>query len=303
MSLVSVAICTYNGAPFLEKQLDSICRQTYKNIELIVVDDGSTDETINILNRYVENFNLKLYRNEHKLGFIKNFEKAVSLCSGDYIALCDQDDIWSEEKIATLLEAIQDNMFAYSDAELIDDQDNSLNKNVSDIINPIVTNNTLPLFFSNSASGNTILFRKELLQLALPFPESIYHDWWLFYIAATKGSITYVPKPLVKYRQHANNVTDISRQKKISNKYRESKKARALRIATYLKEFQRFNYREGINNRILNRLIYLLENKSQYLFDIKLFYFLLRHKGDLYHVLKKSSIKKSHRIFKECISI
>ena len=92
--LISIAIATYNGEKYLEEQLDSIYAQTYKNIEVIVTDDCSSDKTVEILKKYYKSHGLKYVINETNLGFVKNFEKAISLCRGDYIALSDQDDIW-----------------------------------------------------------------------------------------------------------------------------------------------------------------------------------------------------------------
>src|SRR5476649_2579474 len=93
--LVSIALCTYNGARFLSQQLDTLVNQTYRPIEIIVVDDCSTDDTFAILTEYAGRYpNFKIYRNDVKLGFTANFEKAVKLCTGDLIALCDQDDLW-----------------------------------------------------------------------------------------------------------------------------------------------------------------------------------------------------------------
>ena len=93
--MISIAMATYNGEKFLRYMLDSILSQTYQDIELIICDDNSSDSTCLILKEYEKNNSrIKLYFNESNLGFIKNFEKAISLCSGDYIALSDQDDIW-----------------------------------------------------------------------------------------------------------------------------------------------------------------------------------------------------------------
>jgi len=117
--LVSIALCTYNGDTYISSQLDTIINQTYGNIEIIVVDDGSTDNTLPILKHYEETGKIKLYRNNTNLGFIKNFEKAISLCTGDYIALSDQDDLWELNKIELLVNTIGENMLIFSDSEFI----------------------------------------------------------------------------------------------------------------------------------------------------------------------------------------
>ncbi len=96
MALVSIALPTYNGEAFLSKQIDSLLSQNYNNLELIIVDDCSTDGTIEVLNQYKPNAVVKIFQNERRLGVIKNFEKAISLCAGEFISLSDQDDIWKQ---------------------------------------------------------------------------------------------------------------------------------------------------------------------------------------------------------------
>src|SRR4051812_17962871 len=98
--LVSVAMATYNGARYVAEQLDSILQQTYSLIEIVVVDDGSKDETVEIIKEYqAQHPCIRLYQNEINIGVNKTFEKAISYCSGEYIALSDQDDIWMPEKV------------------------------------------------------------------------------------------------------------------------------------------------------------------------------------------------------------
>ena len=98
--LVSIALCTYNGAGFIAEQLDTLITQTYAPIEIIAVDDSSTDETFNILMAYAAKYSqIKIYKNENNIGFAANFERAATLCDGELIALCDQDDLWHPQKI------------------------------------------------------------------------------------------------------------------------------------------------------------------------------------------------------------
>src|SRR5580698_4535990 len=118
--LVSIALCTYNGEKFLAAQLDTLIAQTYKNLEVIAVDDCSTDSTYDILKTYAAKYPwFRIYQNAQNLRFLKNFQVAVSYCKGDLIALCDQDDLWHPEKIEMQVNAIGDNMFIYHDSEFI----------------------------------------------------------------------------------------------------------------------------------------------------------------------------------------
>src|ERR1700709_1166359 len=134
--LVSIALCTYNGAAYLKEQLDTLVNQTYPNCEIICVDDCSTDNTVEILKQYTHSYpQIKLHINSKNLGYTKNFEKAIGLCSGEYIALCDQDDIWDKNKISIMSLLIGDNMLAYHDSAFVDENGNPLNKKISDVRN------------------------------------------------------------------------------------------------------------------------------------------------------------------------
>lgn len=109
--LISIALATYNGEKYLEDQLNSIYTQTYKNIEVAVTDDCSTDKTVEILEQYSKSHGLKYFVNTENLGFVKNFEKAISLCEGDFIALSDQDDVWEKDEIGILVNKIGSKLF------------------------------------------------------------------------------------------------------------------------------------------------------------------------------------------------
>lgn len=127
---ISVALCTYNGSSYIEKQLNSILdQQDFKVNEIVICDDNSTDETLEILNDFKAKHPsvFSIHVNEYNVGSTKNFEKAISLCSGDYIFLADQDDIWKEDKIKKTLAVFDKNPSAegvFSNADLIDQEDN-----------------------------------------------------------------------------------------------------------------------------------------------------------------------------------
>lgn len=204
---------TFNGEKYVAKQLDSILNQTYKNIEIIISDDGSTDNTEEIITKYTEKYTfIKFIKNERNLGYTKNFERAISLCSGDYIALSDQDDIWEENKLEVLLENIGDNLLIATTYLNIDENDIPLPITLPPVYDYQLNNGKYDyvntLLFRNFIYGCTSLISKELKDKALPFPQKITHDWWLAYIAAKENKLKYlIDKPLVKYRIHANNVT------------------------------------------------------------------------------------------------
>ena len=108
-SLVSVVVCTYNGSRFVSEQIESICKQTYPNLQIIIVDDASTDNTFEIIKQWADkDHRIHLHRNEKNLGFNLNFDKACKLTTGDYIAIADQDDIWELTKIEKLVAKINE---------------------------------------------------------------------------------------------------------------------------------------------------------------------------------------------------
>lgn len=204
--LISIAMATYNGEKYLKKQLDSIYAQTYKKIEVIVTDDCSTDKTVEILEQYSKMHGLKYFINEENLGFVKNFEKAITLCRGEYIALSDQDDIWETDKIHTLYDHIKDNLLIHSDASLIDESGEITASSYTQDSHKVLRKNIIEYFFNNDVTGCTMMFSKKLLSTVLPMPENtISHDWWIAIQAKQQGETIYVPKALVQYRQHENN--------------------------------------------------------------------------------------------------
>ena len=213
-SLVSIPLITYNGDRFLRYQLDSIFSQTYKNIEVIAVDDGSCDGTISILEEFKKSHGLEIVINSHNLGYMRNFEKAVIRCRGDFIAPSDQDDIWMPDKISRLVSEIGKKSMVCSDAIIIDSQD----KKISDsafAYSSLILHPEKPfcqLLFNSSVIGCTCLFKRELIKNSFPIPEGEkYHDWWLSIVASILDGIEYVREPLILYRQHEQNILGLKR--------------------------------------------------------------------------------------------
>jgi glycosyltransferase involved in cell wall biosynthesis len=215
--LVSIAIATYNGEKFLTEQLDSIYNQTYKNIEVVVCDDCSADNTVEILEEYKQRYGLKYFVNEKNLGYIKNFEKVISLCSGEYIAFSDQDDIWLSEKIEILFNEISNYSLIHTNAELIDEKGNSLNNTLYSRLfkelglKPAILLNDFDK--KESVQGCTCMFSKEVLKKAVPFKltTKFAHDYWIALVSSKMNGIKYVDKCLVKYRLHENNAVGINK--------------------------------------------------------------------------------------------
>ena len=217
MQTLSIALCTYNGSKFLREQLQSLANQTLLPFEVIVTDDCSTDNTISIIREFAKVLNIKTFANDFPLKVTKNFEKAVSLCSGDIILMCDQDDIWHPDKLAKISQYFQDNpnqLAVFSDADLVDEKGESLNKNFWSVvrfhefqIQQFKEGNVVELLLAgNRTAGCMMAFRKELIEKIVPFPTHIplmIHDNWITIVAAMMDSFGLIDEKLISYRQHS----------------------------------------------------------------------------------------------------
>jgi len=198
---ISVCMATYNGEKYLRPQLDSILKQLSAEDELIISDDGSTDNTLEIIGSYQDE-RIKLLHSTHE-NLILNFENALENANGDAVFLCDQDDIWFDAKVEKYKERLKKNLLVFSNAAMFQG----------------FNNNDFELFFKDSKKktgllnnlkkvkflGATLAFQKSVLQKALPFPKNIpMHDIWIGLVAETMGSTYYIDEPLIYYRRHEN---------------------------------------------------------------------------------------------------
>jgi glycosyltransferase involved in cell wall biosynthesis len=205
---ISIAMATYNGAKHLQEQLDSFVMQTRLPDELVVADDGSSDDTLCILDEFTKSapFVVNVVRNEKNLGYAQNFSKALSLCSGELVFLSDQDDIWFNDKIFNIVQQAQANpniLLFMNDAELTlrDGKPLRLTK----------LGQTLSLGLGESAftTGCCMAIRHRLLQLALPVPVDIFvHDTWLNQLALLLQVRMVIPNVMQYYRRHGENTSD-----------------------------------------------------------------------------------------------
>jgi len=217
MTSVSVALCTRNGARFLPEQLASVFGQTAPIGELVVSDDASIDETVAIARDAAAqaSASLTLLENDPPLGVTGNFEQAVRAATGDVIALADQDDVWHADKLARALAVFDDPaaLLVHTDARLVDEAGRPLGATLFDHLEVSAEELLLEetgrgfeaVLRRNLATGATVLFRRELLDKALPFPASWVHDEWLAAIAAAHGGLRVLREPTVDYRQHGAN--------------------------------------------------------------------------------------------------
>jgi len=204
---ISIAMATYNGAKYLQEQLDSFVAQTRQPDELVVCDDVSSDTTVDILESFRQQapFAVRIYRNETNLGFVKNFEKALSLCTGDIIFLSDQDDVWFDEKICTVEQIFVEKpnkMVVINDQIITDENLNSTQYTK--------LGNTLSAGFEKSwfVTGCCTSIRKPWMNFVLPFPDDISHDVWINRLATELGIRVVYDEPLQYYRRHNSNASN-----------------------------------------------------------------------------------------------
>ncbi|MDB5137536.1 MAG: hypothetical protein JWP37_4139 [Mucilaginibacter sp.] len=296
--LVSIALCTYNGAGFLKEQLDTLINQTYQHIEIIVVDDCSKDATFAILTEYAAKYpQFKIHQNQKNLGFIGNFERATSLCNGELIALCDQDDLWHTQKIELQVNALKNNVFVYHDSEFIHEDGTSMNKKMSDLLNLYRGDQPEVFLFFNCVSGHSILMKRELLDAALPLKKNYFHDWWLAYVATNIGKIDFIPQCLVKYRQHDKSETNILNLEREKDKYNLSSAQNFERTKIWLSYCAKF---KGNKNRAMVEHIYkTFNNRSDHYVSFDFGWLLLKYRKTIFYIRKKPVLSKLNYIGKQ----
>lgn len=206
--MISVCIATYNGEEYLKEQLDSILSQLSKNDEIVISDDHSTDNTIQIIRSYSDD-RIRVILNERGKGYVSNFENALLNAKGDFVFLSDQDDIWLNNKVKYCMEQLVYYDFIVSDAILIDKFNNTIDK--SYFKKRRVYNTLAGNIFKFGYLGCCMAFRKEILNKALPFPQNhqyCLHDNWLFLIAKAYYRTKISNEKLIKYRRHDNNTSN-----------------------------------------------------------------------------------------------
>lgn len=205
---VSVCMATYNGEKYICKQLDTIIANLTDRDELIISDDGSTDNTVTILQQYQLKYPYITILNGPKKGVIKNFENALINSHGKYIFLSDQDDEWMKNKVERMIKEFENSkvMAVVHDAVIVDAENNEINSSLFKIRNS--KKGLCKNLIKNSYVGCCMAVRRELVEKALPFPENIeMHDWWLGLISDCKKGSVFIDDKLINYRRHDSNVS------------------------------------------------------------------------------------------------
>ncbi len=219
---VSVALCTYNNTEFLSEQLKSILNQTVNLSEIVICDDASTDGTWQLILAWQQKYPeiIKAIRNNSNLGYTKNFEKAISLCTGDIIFLSDQDDVWYEYKVEKVLDVFLSNpecKMVVSDAAITDVKLNRCNTTLLSgrgILKYNTANSFHQKYDRSFFYGCTMAIRGSLREYILPIPKSWGHDNWIGFIAGIISHIQIISEPLMLYRNHEGGAGDNAKLEK-----------------------------------------------------------------------------------------
>lgn len=209
--MISVCIATHNGGSYIVSQLYSILSQISFQDEIIISDDGSTDDTIKKISS-IKDTRIKVFQNPpYPARFVNdyathNFEKALSYARGEYIFLADQDDVWLPEKIRLTLAALEHQDLVISDCILTDEHLNLLHSSYFNI-RPF-TKSIWKNVWKSSFLGCCMAFRRSVLLSALPFPRyGVAHDLWLGLTALRDFHVGVINSPTIYYRRHANTVS------------------------------------------------------------------------------------------------
>jgi len=284
--MIDIVLATYNGESFLEEQINSIQKNYgYSKFihRIIITDDGSTDKTREIVARLMGQDD-KIYWVDNRLGRhgpIANFEFGLLQSTTKYIMLCDQDDVWFESKLEESIKAMQriENkvgmdkpILIFSDVQIVDEHLNEICSSYF-ILKNIAKDWHLKfkqLCQQNPISGCTMFFNRSLVEKSLPIPTNAYmHDWWVSLVAKRTGAIAFIDQPLVKYRQHTNNVIGANKRTGINlifnflSNFKQFESSFGAIIAQ-AKAFQEYENKNGLSSDQTVKSLVELETLNKY---------------------------------------
>lgn len=216
---VDIVLATYNGGKYLAAQLESLLAQRHDAIRILISDDGSTDDTVEVIQAYcARDVRVRLMNASRQGGVVANFSKALSFATADYVMFCDQDDVWLDTKVGTMLAALQAReravgvttpLLGFSDLNVVDvdllTEHQSFYK--SHGLDPALNKDPRYLAWSSTVYGCTTIFNHALVKLGKTMPAALpMHDQWMALLAASSGEVFYEPNPTILYRQHGANV-------------------------------------------------------------------------------------------------
>jgi glycosyltransferase involved in cell wall biosynthesis len=229
--LISVVIAAFNGEKFILELLESIASQTHQVDEIVVCDDCSTDNTIKILDAFklkYTHLNIRIIVNRHRLGVTKNFSKAIKLSEGNLIFLADQDDIWHDNKVQTMLDAYTKGSASYiiSDMNVL-----NITGGLEEFTWAELMENSYGITKSHVMNGCAVVATKKFLRSCLPVPYGKGHDVWFAYCAKRLKTRVFLDKPLMNYRISPQGVSS----SKFVDNLKLSKKGVGIQINNNLK--------------------------------------------------------------------
>jgi glycosyltransferase involved in cell wall biosynthesis len=199
---VSVCLASYCGARYISDQLDSVICQLAPGDELLVADDGSTDETLSILKRY--GAGLTLVAVDRVGGVVSNFERVIAAATCDVVVLCDQDDVWLPGRLDLIREALQGCSLVVLNGQVVDADLHPSGVTVFESVG--VRRGFFKNLAKNSFVGCCMAFRRELRDRVLPFPVGVpWHDWYIGLVAELLFSIERIDQSTLLYRRHGGN--------------------------------------------------------------------------------------------------
>ncbi|HGK7124283.1 TPA: glycosyltransferase family 2 protein [Streptococcus agalactiae] len=211
---VNILMATYNGEKFLAQQIESIQKQTFKEWNLLIRDDGSSDKTCDIIRNFTAKDSRIRFINEnehHNLGVIKSFFTLVNYEVVDFYFFSDQDDVWLPEKLSVSLEAAKHKasdvpLLVYTDLKVVNQELNILQDSMIRAQSHHANTTLLPELTENTVTGGTMMINHALAEKWFTPNDILMHDWFLALLAASLGEIIYLDLPTQLYRQHDNNV-------------------------------------------------------------------------------------------------
>ncbi|HHS2822168.1 TPA: glycosyltransferase family 2 protein [Streptococcus agalactiae] len=211
---VNILMATYNGEKFLAQQIESIQKQTFKEWNLLIRDDGSSDKTCDIIRNFTAKDSRIRFINEnehHNLGVIKSFFMLVNYEVADFYFFSDQDDVWLPEKLSVSLEAAKHKasdvpLLVYTDLKVVNQELNILQDSMIRAQSHHANTTLLPELTENTVTGGTMMINHALAEKWFTPNDILMHDWFLALLAASLGEIIYLDLPTQLYRQHDNNV-------------------------------------------------------------------------------------------------
>ncbi len=294
--LVSVVLCTHNGAKFLAEQVDSILGQTYRPLELVISDDASTDNTRAILKKYEEDPGVRIFYQEKNGGLTANFAFAAAQAKGDLLAFSDQDDIWLDNKIEKLVAVIGNHPLVYSNSLLVDEEGKSMNIKLSNLKRMYSGVDSRGYILYSCVWGHGMLITRELLEKCLPMPAGVHHDIWIVYQAFQHGGIHYLDEVLTHYRQHPHSTSQTLPGKDHAHLKEDrflsyKKKLHWIRL---MQEHERETF-QPFYKQLLE--LYAAKEKGRYVFP--LFRFMLKYRSAIFRLSKKKFASQLVEIMKQ----